>query len=117
MKQVVLICSCGDRCLSMSQIDFRTLAERVHHEFPETELVSCEEAGERLMERLLDPDTRLLMPACQEMKQRKLLAAKFQQADVPMDRRHWLPISLGIETTDSIFEKIRAALTAVRVRT
>jgi len=98
----------------MANIDFMELTERIRNELPETEFVAihtrlCEEDGERLMQRLLDQETRFIIPACQEKKQQKLLAAGYQLAGVPMDSQHWVPVALGMETTDSAFEKIKAA--------
>lgn len=115
-KKAVLICTCSGACPSMEKIDFWSLAERVRLEFgDQIEFLAlhprlCEEDGERLMGRVLDGDLRVITPACAEKRQQKLLRDGFQRADVPMDQDHWCPVSMAQETTETVFDKIQAAL-------
>lgn len=51
-----------------------------------------------------------ITPACAEKRQEKLLRDGFQKAGVSMDAAHWIPVSMAMETTDTVFEKIKAAL-------
>ncbi len=117
-RNIVLICSCSGVCPSMSKIDFWALTERVRLELGEkVEFVAlhprlCEEDGERMMGQLLDDSLHVITPACAEKRQEKLLREGFQKAGVPMDRAHWLPISMAQEDTDGVFRKIAGALGA-----
>jgi hypothetical protein len=43
-------------------------------------------------------------------KQEKLLRQGFDKAGVPMDHIHWIPVGMGMEDTNSVFDKIKAAL-------
>jgi hypothetical protein len=100
----------------MAKIDFWALTERVRLECgDQIEFLAlhprlCEEDGERLMGQLLTDKLLFITPACAEKRQEKLLRDGFQKAGVPMDAAHWLPISMAGETTDSVVEKIKAAL-------
>lgn len=115
-KKAVLFCTCSGACPSMEKIDFWALAERVrlelgdHIEFMALHPRLCEEDGERLMGQILTDKIQFITPACSEKKQEKLLREGFQRAQVPMDADHWIPIPMGMETTDSVFERIRAAV-------
>src|SRR5450759_777650 len=110
-------CTCSGACPSMAKIDFWTLAERVRLEMGEkVEFMAlhprlCEEDGERLMGRILGPTLRVITPACAEKRQERLLRAGFARAGFPMDREHWLPVSMAHEDTEAVLEKIRSART------
>ncbi|GAO01454.1 hypothetical protein [Anaeromyxobacter sp. PSR-1] len=114
--KAVLFCTCSGSCPSMEKVDFWSLAERVRLELGEgIEYMAlhprlCEEDGERLMARVLRPDLTVVTPACAEKRQEKLLRDGFARAGVPMDREHWIPISMAQEDTDAVFAKIRAAV-------
>lgn len=113
-RQAVLICSCSGACPSMSKIDFWTLAEQIRLELDDSiEFLAlhprlCEENGERLMERVLSEDIRLITPACAEKRQEKLLRDGFAKAGVTMDASHWVPVSMAQEDTATVFGKIKA---------
>jgi len=115
-KKALLFCTCSGACPSMAKIDFWALAERVRIELgDQVEFMAlhprlCEEDGERLMKQLLNPNLKFITPACAEKRQEKLLKEGFQKAGVAMDSEHWLPVSMAQETTDAVFEKIKAAL-------
>lgn len=115
-KVAVLFCTCSGVCPSMAKIDFWALAERVRLELGEQiEFMAlhprlCEEDGERLMGQILSDDILFLTPACAEKKQDKLLRDGFAKAGVPMDADHWVPISMAREDTETVFNKIKAAL-------
>jgi hypothetical protein len=100
----------------MGKIDFWTLSERVRLELGEQiEFMAlhprlCEADGERLMGRVVGEDLQVITPACMEKRQEKLLRDGFARAQVPMDRAHWCPVSMAMESTDAVFEKIRAAV-------
>lgn len=102
----------------MAKIDFWALADRVRLELGDKfEFLAlhprlCEEDGERLMGRLLEPTLKVITPACAEKRQEKLLWDGFAKAGVPMDEAHWLPVSMAQESTEAVFEKVRAALDA-----
>lgn len=120
-RPAILFCTCSGACPSMAKIDFWTLAERVRLEMGEKiEFMAlhprlCEEDGERLMGRVLGPTLRVITPACAEKRQEKLLRDGFAKAGVPMDREHWLPLSMAQEDTEAVLEKIRGALDAAPV--
>lgn len=113
-RQAVLICSCSGACPSMSKIDFWTLAEQIRLELDDSiEFLAlhprlCEENGERLMERVLSEDIRLITLACAEKRQEKLLRDGFAKAGVTMDASHWVPVSMAQEDTATVFGKIKA---------
>lgn len=117
-KVVVLMCTCSGICPSMEKIDFWELAERIRLEIPHDYLVMhprlCEENGEALMEDLLKPDAVYITPACAENKQVKLLANGFARAGIPMDEEHWIPVMMGMKTTDEVFKEIRAAVAKLK---
>jgi heterodisulfide reductase subunit A-like polyferredoxin len=114
--KAVLFCTCSGSCPSMEKVDFWALSERVRLELGEgIEFMAlhprlCEEDGERLMARVLRPDLAVVTPACAEKRQEKLLRDGFARAGVPMDRVHWIPISMVQQDTDAVFAKIRAAV-------
>ncbi len=115
-KKALLFCTCSGACPSMSKIDFWALAERVRLELGEKiEFMAlhprlCEEDGERLMGQILNDQIQFITPACAEKRQEKLLRDGFQKASVPMDRQHWCPINMAQQDTDTVFERIKAAL-------
>jgi hypothetical protein len=100
----------------MAKIDFWALAERVRLElgdridFLALHPRLCEDDGERLMGRILADDLLFITSACAEKRQEKLLRDGFAKAGVPMDERHWLPVSMAQEDTNAVFTKIKAAL-------
>lgn len=118
-KVAVLFCTCSGVCPSMAKIDFWALAERVRLELGDRiEFMAlhprlCEEDGERLMGRILSEDILFLTPACAEKRQEKLLRDGFARAGVPMTRDHWVPINMAQEDTETVFNKIKAALEAL----
>jgi hypothetical protein len=120
-RPAILFCTCSGACPSMANIDFWSLAERVRLELGEkVEFMAlhprlCEEDGERLMGRILGPTLRVITPACAEKRQEKLLRDGFARAGVPMDREHWLPVSMAQEDTEAVLEKIRSALDSAPV--
>ncbi len=115
-KKAVLFCTCSGACPSMAKIDFWALAERVRLELGEKiEFMAlhprlCEEDGERLMAQILNDQIQFITPACAEKRQEKLLRDGFEKANVPMDRQHWCPISMAQEDTETVYDKIKAAL-------
>lgn len=115
-KKAVLFCTCSGACPSMEKIDFWKLAERVRLELGEQiEFMAlhprlCEEDGERFMANTLKEGILFITPACKEIKQQKLLRDGFEKAGVPMDDAHWKPVSMAMLDTDTVFEKIKAAL-------
>jgi len=117
-KKAVLFCTCSGSCPSMQKVDFWSLAERLRLEcgddirFMALHPRLCEEDGERLMAQLLRPDLTVITPACAEKRQEKLLRDGFERAGVPMDREHWIPISMAQSDTDTVFAKVRTALAA-----
>ncbi len=114
MKIAIIVCSCSGACPSMEKIDFWELAEHIRLEVPHDYLLLhprlCEENGEALMQDLLKPDTIYITPACAEGRQKKLLMAGFERAGVPMDDKHWIPVSIAQKTTDQAVEDIKAAV-------
>ena len=116
MKIAILVCACSGACPSMAKIDFWALAERVRLELgEEIEFMAlhprlCEADGERFMQNILKEGLLFITPACKEMKQQKLLRDGFEKAGVPMDAAHWKPVMLALETTETAFEKIKAAI-------
>jgi len=120
MKQTrpkaLLFCTCSGACPSMAKIDFWALTERLRLEFgDQIEFLAlhprlCEADGERLMAQVLTDKLLFITAACAEKRQEKLLRDGFQKAGVSMDAVHWLPVSMAMETTDGVFEKIKAAL-------
>jgi hypothetical protein len=118
-KKVLLFCTCSGACPSMTKIDFWALAERVRLEFEgKIEFMAlhprlCEPDGERFMSNILKEGIVYITPACKENKQQKLLRDGFEKAGVPMDADHWLPISMALEDTDAVFQKIKAAVEGV----
>lgn len=117
MKTAILICTCSGACPSMAKINFWDLAERIRLEIPHDYMLLhprlCEDNGEVLMENVIKPDTVYITVACDEKKQAKLLANGFSRAKVPMDRKHWIPVSLALKDTDHIFEEIKAAINKI----
>lgn len=117
-RKAILFCTCSGACPSMANIDFWALAERVRLEFGDRiEFIAlhprlCEEDGERLMGRVLSDDLVFVTAACAEKRQEKLLRDGFAKAGVTMDESHWVPVSMAMETTDSVFNSIAAALGA-----
>ena len=115
-RQALLFCTCSGACPSMEKINFWTLAERVRLELGEkVEFMAlhprlCEEDGERLMQRILTPTVKFITPACAEKRQEKLLRDGFGKAGVPMDAQHWIPVSMAQQDTETVFERIKAAL-------
>jgi heterodisulfide reductase subunit A-like polyferredoxin len=115
-KKAVLFCTCSGACPSMAKIDFWALSERVRLELGEKiEFMAlhprlCEEDGERLMGQVLNDQIQFITPACAEKRQEKLLRDGFEKAGVPMDRPHWFPVSMAQEDTESVYQKIKAAL-------
>lgn len=115
-KKAVLFCTCSGACPSMARIDFWALAERVRLELGDRiEFMAlhprlCEEDGERLMRQILSDQIQFITPACAEKRQEKLLRDGFDKAGVPMDRPHWCPISMAQEDTETVYQKIRAAV-------
>lgn len=114
--KAILFCTCSGSCPSMAKIDFWALAERVRLELGEKiEFMAlhprlCEEDGERFMGQALNEQIQFITPACAEKRQEKLLREGFAKAGVPMDRPHWLPVSMAQEDTESVYQKIKAAL-------
>jgi hypothetical protein len=98
----------------MGNIDFWELAERIRLEIPHDYLMLhprlCEENGEALMRDLLKPDTIYVTPACNEKNQKKLLAAGFAKANVAMDEKHWIPVTLSQKDTEQAFADVKAAV-------
>jgi heterodisulfide reductase subunit A-like polyferredoxin len=117
-RKAVLFCTCSGACPSMEKIDFWALAERLRLEHgDQIEFMAlhprlCEEDGERLMKRILTDSVQFITPACAVKRQEKLLRDGFAKAGVPMDSDHWIPVSMAQETTDAVFEKVKAALQA-----
>ncbi|WP_051321417.1 hypothetical protein [Chrysiogenes arsenatis] len=117
-KKAVLFCTCSGACASMAKLDFWSLAERVRLELEdEIEFLAlhprlCEPDGERFMGHVLSKDILFITPACNETKQKKLLRDGFDNAGVPMDEAHWIPVSMGMEDNESVFQKIKAAVGA-----
>jgi hypothetical protein len=115
-KKAVLFCTFSGACPSMAKIDFWALSERVRLELGEKiEFMAlhprlCEEDGERLMGQVLNDQIQFITPACAEKRQEKLLRDGFEKAGVPMDRPHWFPVSMAQEDTESVYQKIKAAL-------
>lgn len=115
-KTAVLFCTCSGACASMAKLDFWALAERVRLELEDDiEFLAlhprlCEPDGERLMGHILADDILFITPACNETKQKKLLRDGYDKAGVPMDDAHWLPVSMGMEDNESVFQKIKAAV-------
>lgn len=115
-KIAVLFCACSGVCPSMAQVDFWELTERVRLELGDRiEFMAlhprlCEEDGERLMGRLLSDDTLVITAACAEKRQEKLLRDGYAKAGVAMDEDHWIPVSMAIATTNSVFDSIRTAV-------
>lgn len=115
-KKAILFCTCSGACPSMVKIDFWTLAERVRLELGDKiEFMAlhprlCEEDGERFMGRILSSDICFITAACLPKKQEKLLRQGFDKAGVPMDHIHWIPVGMGMEDTNTVFDKIKAAL-------
>jgi len=115
-KRAVLICTCSGACPSMAKIDFWALAERIRLELGDRiEFIAlhprlCEEDGERLMGRILSSDIAFITPACAEKRQEKLLRKGFDNAGVPMDALHWIPVSMAQEDTEAVLEKIKVAI-------
>jgi len=115
-KVAVLFCTCSGVCPSMAKIDFWALVERVRLELgDQIEFMAlhprlCEEDGERLMGQVLSDDILFLTSACAEKRQEKLLRDGFAKAGVPMAPDHWVPISMAQEDTETVFNKIKAAL-------
>jgi len=115
-RKAILFCTCSGACPSMSKIDFWALAERVRIEVgDQIEFLAlhprlCEEDGERFLGHVLKDTFCFITPACLPKKQEKLLKAGFERAGVAMDTEHWIPIAMGMETTESVFEKIRQAV-------
>jgi len=116
LKKAILFCTCSGACPSMARIDFWALAERVRLEFGEDiEFMAlhprlCEEDGERLMGQILSDSIQFITPACAEKRQEKLLREGFHRAGVPMDERHWIPVSMAQEDSETVFKKIKTAL-------
>ncbi|MFA4873882.1 MAG: hypothetical protein WC956_06300 [bacterium] len=114
MKIAILMCACSGVCPSMEKINFFDLMERLRLEVPHDFMVLhprlCEENGEALMRDLLKPDTIYVTPACNEKHQMKLLAAGFSKAGVPMDEKHWIPVTLAQKDTEQAFADIKAAV-------
>ncbi len=115
-KKAILFCTCSGACPSMTKIDFWKLAERVRLELGDRiEFMAlhprlCEPDGERFLANVLGEGILFLTPACKETKQQKLLRDGFEKAGVPMDESHWKPVSMAMLDTDTVFEKIKAAL-------
>ncbi len=115
-KKAVLFCTCSGACPSMTKIDFWKLAERVRLELgDQIEFMAlhprlCEPDGERFMANTVKDGILFITPACKEMKQQKLLRDGFEKSGVPMDDAHWKPISMAMLDTDTVFEKIKAAV-------
>lgn len=115
-KKAILFCTCSGACPSMAGVDFWSLAERVRVELGDKiEFMAlhprlCEEDGERLMSQILSERLQFITSACAEQRQQKLLRDGFQKADVPMDPQHWIPVSMAKESTDTVFQKIKAAV-------
>lgn len=118
-KTTVLFCTCSGACPSMTKIDFWALAERVRLEYEgKIEFMAlhprlCEPDGERFMNNVLKDGIIYITPACKENKQQKLLRDGFEKAGIPMDADHWVPISMALEDTDAVFQKIKAAIEGV----
>lgn len=116
--KAVVFCTCSGACPSMANIDFWTLAERVRLELgDQIEFLAlhprlCEEDGERFMGRVLSDDLKVITPACAEKRQEKLLRDGFARAGMPMDAEHWVPVSEAQENTETVFQKIKAAVLA-----
>ena len=111
----VLMCMCSMACPSMKEIDWPTLTERIRLEIPDKQFMAlhprlCEEDGEQMMELLCRKDTRYVIAACKDKKQRKLLAAGFQRAGVPQDDEHFTPVELSFKNTETAFEAVREAV-------
>ena len=115
-KKAVLFCTCSGACPSMTGIDFWALSERVRLELGERiEFMAlhprlCEEDGERLMQQILTDKIQFITPACAPKRQEKLLRDGFAKAGVAMDSNHWIPVNMAKETTETVFERIKAAL-------
>ena len=115
-KRGVLFCTCSGTCPGMAKIDFWALVERLRIEFEDQiELLAlhprlCEADGERLMGRVLSDDLLVITSACVEKRQEKLLRDGFAKAGVPMDKAHWLPVSMAMEDTEAVFQKLARAL-------
>lgn len=115
-KRGVLFCTCSGACPGMAKIDFWVLVERLRIEFEDQiELLAlhprlCEADGERLMGRVLSDDLLAITAACVEKRQEKLLRDGFAKAGVPMDKAHWLPVSMAMEDTEAVFQKLTRAL-------
>jgi hypothetical protein len=115
-KKAILFCTCSGVCPSMTQIDFWALSERVRLELGDRiEFMAlhprlCEEDGERLMKQILSDKIQFITPACAAKKQEKLLRDGFAKAGVPMDKDHWIPVSMAKETTETVLNRIKTAL-------
>jgi len=115
-KKAVLFCTCSGACPSMTKIDFWALAERIRLEYEgKIEFMAlhprlCEPDGERFMSNVMKEGILYITPACKEDKQLKLLRDGFEKAGVPMDADHWLPVSMALEDTDTVYQKIKAAI-------
>jgi hypothetical protein len=118
-RTAILFCTCSGACPSMTKIDFWALAEQVRLEYEgKIEFMAlhprlCEPDGERFMSNVLKEGMVYITPACKENKQQKLLRDGFDKAGVPMDADHWLPISMALEDTAAVFQKIKAAVEGV----
>lgn len=115
-KKAILFCTCSGACPSMTQIDFWALSERVRLELGDRiEFMAlhprlCEEDGERLMKQIVSDKIQFITAACAAKKQEKLLRDGYAKAGVAMDKDHWIPVSMAKETTETVFNRIKAAL-------
>lgn len=114
-RTAVLLCACqGNK--SFFNIDFTELAERVRVRFGHrVEVVAihprlCESDGERLMAKVIDPQTRVITVGCCVFQQGKMLRDGFERADVQPDEDNWVRVDITGHDTESAFNAIEEAL-------
>ena len=119
MKVKTLICNCKGldpfRLADMNTLPFEVESELdVSYAVVHPQL--CAEGGNQILQDVLssaenDPDTYVMVCACQEEIQKKLFMKALRHAEFDTDR--FVPVDIRNTTNDGILDRIRERLTEI----
>ena len=117
MKVKTLICNCKGLD-PFRYADMNSLAFEIESELDVSYAVLhpqlCAEGGNQILQDVLrsaenDPDTYVMVCACQEETQRKLFKKALRNTN--FDEQHFVPLDARNSTNDGILDRIRERLT------
>jgi len=116
MKVKTLVCNCKGldpfRCADMNSLAFDIESE-LDVSYAAIHPQLCAESGNQVLQDVLraaenDPDTYVMVCACQEETQMKLFKKVLRSTE--FDEKHFVPVDVRNSTNDGILDRIRERL-------